>query len=134
MVFNDAWFDGSLVPVGKHNKGFAIDFAVEISGTNAQRPIPNDIHDQGTADEPESMTSGISSVENGSAVSSAEVTDGAIKLANVEKAWVYGTDGKLVKFVAGSPASLSTLGFAAGTYVVKMQHNNVIRSQKVVVK
>ncbi len=134
MVFNDAWFDGSLVPVGKHNKGFAIDFGVEISGTNAQRPVPGDIHDQGTADEPDNLVSGISSVQNGNAVSSAEVTDGAIKFANVEKAWVYGADGKLVKFVTGSPASLSTLGFAAGTYVVKMQHDNVIRSQKVAVK
>ncbi len=134
MVFNDAWFDGSLVPVGKHNKGFAIDFGVEISGTNAQRPVPGDIHDQGTADEPDNLVSGISSVQSGNAVSSAEVTDGAIKFANVEKAWVYGADGKLVKFVTGSPASLSTLGFAAGTYVVKMQHDSVIRSQKVAVK
>ncbi len=134
MVFCDAWFTGSLVPVGKHNKGFSIDFGVEISGSNAQRPIPGDPHDQGTADEPEGLTAGIHSVQNSGSISGAEVTDGAIKFTNVEKAWVYGTDGKLVKYAAGSPASLSTLGYAPGAYVVKMQHNNVIRSQKVVVK
>ena len=133
VVFCDAWFTGSLVPVGKHNKGFAIDFGVEISGNNAQRAIPGDSHDQGTAEEPEGIgTSDGIHAATSNEVSEATVDGDAIIFNNVDKAWVYGVDGRLVSFIKS--ANGTATGLTPGNYVVKMQYKNVVRSQKVSVK
>lgn len=134
VVFSDAWFEGMFLPTGLHAKGFSIDFGVEITGNNPQRDPEPDLHDQGTADEPEGIGSA-SSIEtvNNNGVSSATVTDGFINFTNAEKAWVYTADGRLVNYSINVP-NTSTQGYVPGTYVVKMLHNNVIRSQKVVIK
>lgn len=42
--------------------------------------------------------------------------------------------GRVVKFVNDGAESVSIADFANGVYVVKMEYNNVIRSQKVVKK
>lgn len=134
IVFSDAWFAGEFLPVGLHNKGFSMDFGVEISGDNAQRPAPADIHDQGTADEPEFLDgnlTGISTVKGGA--SKVSVVDGQLNFQNVDKAWIYDANGALVKYLA-TPANVSTSSLAAGVYLIKMQCGHVFRSQKVAVK
>lgn len=133
IVFSDAWFEGMFLPTGLHAKGFTIDFNVEITGNNTPRPLPADNHDQGIADEPDGLngTSGIVNVDNG-AVSETIVDHSTLRFNNVEKAWVYTPDGKLVSFVKDAKNSAASL--FPGSYVVKMQYQNVIRSQKVVIK
>ncbi len=42
-----------FLPTGLHNKGFSMDFGVEISGGNPSLRVSVDIHYQGDADEPE---------------------------------------------------------------------------------
>lgn len=133
IVFSDAWFEGMFQPTGLHAKGFTIDFNVEIVGDNAQRPTPPDAHDQGVAEQPDGLngsTEGISQTETGRPAISVE--GGVVRFVNVDKAWIYATDGKLVRFVQNANASAT--GLFPGTYVVKMQSANVIRSQKLVVK
>ncbi len=136
IVFSDAWFAGMFNPVGYHAKGFTIDFSVEIQGTNPGRVVI-DTTDKGEADLPEGFEAGtetgVSGVED-AAVSEAVVAGDVINLNNVEKAWIYTADGRLVEFVKGNPTQVNAAQYAAGTYIVKMQYNNVIRSAKVVIK
>lgn len=143
MVFSDAWFPHPG-PTGGTQKGFSIDFPVEISGTNPGRePAVGyaDFRDQGVADEPEGLTvSGIENVvnENGglSTVSTMypTVTSDMIYFNNVEKAWIYTADGQFVKFLNDNPESANVSDLTAGIYVVKMQNGQVVRSQKLVKK
>lgn len=137
IVFSDAWFGGSFVPVGKFNKGYSIDFNVEISGTNPGR-VAKDTRDEGEAEEPILLeggnVNGISNATVNNGASTLNYDNGVINFNNVEEATVYTVDGKFVKYVKNNPASLSTAGFAPGVYLVKMQSNHVIRSQKVVIK
>ncbi len=143
MVFSDAWFVHPG-PTGGTNKGFSIDFPVEVSGTNPGRePAASyaDSRDQGIADEPEmNEVSGIENVvnENGglSAVSSMypTVTSDMIYFNNVEKAWIYTADGQFVKFLKNNPESANVSDLSAGVYVVKMQNGRVIRNQKMIKK
>lgn len=134
IVFSDAWFAGMFLPTGYTAKGFSIDFGVEISGNNPQRQTEADTHDQGVADEPDGLgkSESIETVTN-NGVSSASVSNGLINFSNVEKAWVYTADGRLVNYSVGVP-NTSTQGYVPGTYLVRMMNNNVIRTQKVVVK
>jgi len=55
--------------------------------------------------------------------------DGILSFSNVEKAWIYTTDGKLLRFVK-NPNRLS-LNAPRGTYIIKMQNGNVLRTRKV---
>ncbi len=132
IVFSDAWFAGMFLPTGLHAKGFSMDFGAEIQGSNPGR-VASDTRDQGEADEPEGLGNDTStSVEEvAGEVSAAVAGEGVINLSNVEKAWVYTADGKLVKFVNGNPTQVDA---AAGVYLVKMQNGNVIRSAKIVVE
>lgn len=134
IVFSDAWFAGMFNPVGYHAKGFTIDFSVEIQGSNPGRVVI-DTTDQGEAELPEGYGVGtnINDVED-SEISSAVVDGDVIRFNNVEKAWIYTADGRLVEFAAGNPSQVSAAQYAAGVYLVKMQYNNVIRSAKVVIK
>ena len=134
IVFSDAWFAGMFNPVGYHAKGFTIDFSVEIQGSNPGRVVI-DTTDDGEAELPEGFGVGtnINDVED-SEVSSAVVDGDVIRFNNVEKAWVYTADGRLVEFVAGNPSQVSTAQYPAGVYLVKMQYNNVIRSEKIIIK
>lgn len=139
IVFSDAWFPHPG-PTGGTSKGFSIDFPVEVSGTNPGRePAASytEFRDQGVADEPEmNEESGIENVvnENGgiSTVSSMypTVTSDMIYFNNVEKAWIYTTDGQLVKFLNNNPESANVSDLSSAVYVVKMQNGQVVRSQK----
>ena len=130
IVFSDAWFAGMFLPTGLHAKGFSMDFSAEIQGTNPGR-VAADTRDQGEADEPEGLGVETSVEEVAGEVSAAVAGEGVINLSNVDKAWVYSADGKLVKFVSGNPTQVDA---AAGIYLVKMQSGNIIRSAKVVVE
>lgn len=132
IVFSDAWF-AHPGPTGYTSKGFSIDFGLDITGTNEQRPAPVDTHDQGVADEPDGIHGPATGIENTSVSSASNVSveNGSLVFANVEKAWVYTVDGKLVNYFAQAP---TTAQLAPGTYIVKMESARVIRSRKVVVK
>lgn len=139
VVFSDAWF-AHPGPCGQTAKGFSIDFAVEISGDNPQRPVAPDLHDQGEADEPDRVRDedpttppvGVEEVVTNAGFSTfwLDAAGNTIFFKDVEKAWVYTSTGQLVKYVAGNPESLNVAELTAGIYIVKMEYNNVIRSQK----
>lgn len=132
IVFSDAWF-AHPGPTGFTSKGFSIDFGLDISGTNEQRPAPVDTHDQGTAEEPENIhgATNINVAENVGGVSTVTADGKTLVFTNVDKAWVYTVDGKFVSYIAKAS---STAELVPGAYVVKMQSGNVIRSSKVIVK
>lgn len=132
IVFSDAWFAGSFIPSGYHNKGFSMDFGVEIVGENEPRPLPVDTHDQGIAEEPEGLDQTPEGINNvNSEVSSFYVADNVINFINVDKAWIYSVDGGLVKYLT-NPDKYSVADFANGAYIVRMQYGKVIRSGKFV--
>ena len=134
IVFSDAWFAGMFNPVGQHAKGFTIDFNVEITGSNPGRVVV-DTRDQGVADEPEGLVGvpdGIQTVEGG--ISQAVLDGSNLNLQNVEKAWIYNAEGKFIQFVQGGAQTIDVAGYVPGTYVVKMQNGQIIRSTKFVVK
>jgi len=135
LVFCDAWFQGGLTPTGKFNKGFAIDFKVTITGSNAARGAKADTHDKGVADEPELLEGGSTNIisANVGGASQLTVVGGKVVFENVERAWVFSTDGQTVKSLV-SPKSFNTNELPAGVYLVKMQNNNVIRTQKITIK
>ena len=132
IVFTDAWA-AHPGPVGLTSKGFTIDLGVEITGDNEERQPTVSPVDEGVADEPENLngTDGISVNTMGEA-SDAVLSDGEINFSHVEKAWIYTTDGQLVRFVQ-NPTTVAA-DFAPGLYIVKMQNKNVIRTRKITVK
>ena len=133
IVFSDAWFKGSLLPTGKFNKGFAIDFGVEITGNNPERPTPKSTRDEGKAEQPEGLSSSTSITSFAGEASALVQTSKDLKFSNVEKAWIFGVDGSLVK-VLDNPQQYEIKSLPKGIYLVKMLNNNVIRTQKVVIK
>ena len=135
LVFCDAWYRGGLTPTGKFNKGFAIDFKVTITGSNAARRAKADTHDKGVADEPELLEGGSTNIisANVGGASQLTVVGGKVVFENVERAWVFSTDGQTVKSLV-NPKSFNTNELPAGVYLVKMQNNNVIRTQKITIK
>ena len=133
IVFSDAWFAGSLLPTGKFNKGFAIDFGVEITGNNPERPTPKSTRDEGKADQPEGLSASTSITSFAGEASALVQTSKDLKFSNVEKAWIFGVDGSLVK-VLDNPQQYEIKSLPKGIYLVKMLNNNVIRTQKVVIK
>ena len=135
LVFCDAWFQGGLTPTGKFNKGFAIDFKVTITGSNAARGAKADTHDQGVADEPELLEGGSTNIASANVGGASQLTvvGGKVVFENVERAWVFSTDGQTVKSLV-NPKSFNTNELPAGVYLVKMQNNNVIRTQKITIK
>ena len=133
IVFSDAWFAGSLLPTGKFNKGFAIDFGVEITGNNPQRETPKSTRDEGKAEQPEGLSASTSITSFAGEASALVQTSKDLKFSNVEKAWIFGVDGSLVK-VLDNPQQYEIKSLPKGIYLVKMLNNNVIRTQKVVIK
>ena len=133
IVFSDAWFPGSLLPTGKFNKGFAIDFTVKITGNNPERPTPKSTRDEGKAEQPEGLSSSTSITSFAGEASALVQTSKDLKFSNVEKAWIFGVDGSLVK-VLDNPQQYEIKSLPKGIYLVKMLNNNVIRTQKVVIK
>ena len=133
IVFSDAWFPGALLPTGKFNKGFAIDFAVNITGNNAERPTPKSSRDEGKAEQPEGLSTSTSITSFAGEASTLVQTSKDLKFSNVEKAWIFGVEGSLVK-VLDNPQQYEIKSLPKGIYLVKMLNNNVIRTQKVVIK
>ena len=131
IVFTDAWA-AHPGPVGLTAKGFTIDLGLEISGTNEERQPTVSPVDEGVADEPENLIAdGIRVAKGG--VSKAILSGKSIRFDNAEKAWIYTSDGRLVRFIK-NPTTFSTDALASGLYIVKMQEKNVIRSQKLTIK
>ncbi len=136
IVFADAWFGGTFLPTGLTAKGFTIDFDVEIQGEkNGQRQYVDTQHDQGIADQPEGLsgTDGVDNTVFAGGVSNVTVNGNDILFTNVEKAWIYTVDGKMVQYLT-NPTSLSRNELQDGVYLVKMQNKNVIRTEKLVIK
>lgn len=136
IVFADAWFGGTFLPTGLTAKGFTIDFDVEIQGEkNGQRTYVDTQHDQGVADQPEGLsgTDGVDNTVFAGGVSNVTVNGNDILFTNVEKAWIYTVDGKMVQYLT-NPTSLSRNELQDGVYLVKMQNKNVIRTEKLVIK
>lgn len=136
IVFADAWFVGTFLPTGLTAKGFTIDFDVEIQGEkNGQRQYVDTQHDQGIADQPEGLsgTDGVDNTVFAGGVSNVTVNGNDILFTNVEKAWIYTVDGKMVQYLT-NPTSLSRNELQDGVYLVKMQNKNVIRTEKLVIK
>lgn len=136
IVFADAWFGGTFLPTGLTAKGFTIDFDVEIQGKkDGQRQFVDTQHDQGIAEEPEGLngTTGVDNTVYAGGVSNVTVNGNDILFTNVEKAWIYTVDGKMVQYLT-SPTSVSRNELQDGVYLVKMQNKNVIRTEKLVIK
>lgn len=136
IVFADAWYGGTFLPTGLTSKGFTIDFDVEIKGeTRGQRTYEDTQHDQGVADQPEGLsgTDGVDNTVFAGGVSNVTVNGNDILFTNVEKAWIYTVDGKMVQYLT-NPTSLSRNELQDGVYLVKMQNKNVIRTEKLVIK
>lgn len=132
IVFSDAWFKGALKPTGKFNKGCAIDFKVVITGNNKERAIPVDTRDQGEADQPENLTA--TSVTNYAVeASSVTLNNKQLNFANADKVWIFSADGTLVEALT-RPTFYNVASLPQGVYLVKMQSNNVIRTQKITIK
>ena len=136
IVFADAWFGGTFLPTGLTAKGFTIDFDVEIQGKkDGQRQYVDTQHDQGVAEQPEGLneTTGVDNTVFAGGVSNVTVNGNDILFTNVEKAWIYTVDGKMVQYLT-NPTSVSRNELQEGVYLVKMQNKNVIRTEKLVVK
>jgi len=130
IVFTDAWA-AHPGPVGLTAKGFSIDFGLEITGDNEDRSVAKASVDEGIADEPEGLQTQ-TAVLGTPAAADVTLQGGKFQFNNVEKAWIYTADGRFVRFLH-SPKNLPAR-FAAGTYIVKMQTGNVVRSRKFNVK
>ena len=132
FVFSDAWFPHPA-PVGLTTKGFTIDIGLEISGNNPQRQPPVPVYDEGVADEPEGLNGGDDAVRSvAPQPSDISLKDGILQFYSVEKAWIYTTDGRLVRHLQ-HPTQLP-VNFASGTYIIKLQDHNVLRTRKVTLK
>ncbi len=135
LVYSDAWFPHPG-PTGMTTKGFAIDLPIEISGTNPSRQAAADTHDQGVAEQPYGFNgeeTAIHTVQAGG-VSKAISEEGLIRFENTDKAWVVNAEGKLMKYATGGVESLSTKGYAPGTYLIRMQSGPVVRTQKLIIR
>ena len=134
IVTAHPWFPHSG-PTGGMPAGYALDVPVIISGNNAARAETINIHDAGVADEPDAIDPVIDAVtEIGAEVSHATLEGNELALTNVDKMWIYASDGRLVRYAATAPAAVSLKGFAPGVYVVRMQCGNIVRSQQICVK
>ena len=131
IVFSDAWFEGALQPKGKFNKGFAIDFGVEITGDNASRKAGSDTWDEGIADEPDMShtTTAIETVEQN--VGRVLVHDNKINFEGAKHAYIYTQDGALVVSLS-HPTVYNIASLPAGTYIVKVENNKGSFTQKIV--
>ena len=80
-----------------------------------------------------SGTDGVDNTVFADGVSNVTVNGNDILFTNVEKAWIYTVDGKMVQYLT-NPTSLSRNELQDGVYLVKMQNKNVIRTEKLVIK
>ena len=130
IVFSDAWFEGALQPVGKFNKGFAIDFGVEITGDNASRGAAEGNWDQGIAEQPEGLDQTNAITQTAASGSSVRQEGENLLFTNVDRAWLFTADGMLIQTLE-RPSAYSLKGQTKGVYLLKMQSGNVIRVKKI---
>jgi endo-beta-N-acetylglucosaminidase D len=131
LVFSDAWFPHPG-PAGCNAKGCSLDFPMEISGTNAPRQAV-DTHDTGVADDPlAGGGSGIVVQPASPDVSTVTYENGNLHFRNVQKAWIFTSDGKLAGFMQGNVTTFHAALLPHGTYLIRMQNGSVLRSTKVV--
>lgn len=133
IVFSDAWFEGALQPVGKFNKGFAIDLGVMIEGTNTSRSDKSGNWDEGQADQPEGLDITNSITNAAAEVSTLQVDGRSMTFAHVEQAWIFAVDGTLVTTLH-KPSSFDASVLPKGVYLVKMKNKNVVRVEKITMK
>lgn len=139
IVGSDAWTPHPGA-TGGTVKGYSIDFPVEITGTNpgrGQAETYKDRRDEGDPEEPEFIDNGFADIEDvvGDATFASVAVEGKVAyFTNVEKAWFYDVNGRVVKFVNDGSDSVSVSDLTPGVYIVKMLHKQVVRSAKVVVK
>ncbi|MDE6489702.1 MAG: T9SS type A sorting domain-containing protein [Muribaculaceae bacterium] len=139
IVACDAWFGGGLNASGGFNKGYALDIPVKIIGDNTPRepqPCYLNYRDAGDA---EGSTSGVEDVVINNANTSnmsfyPAVTSDNVTFVNVDKAWIYNTNGQMVKHVANADGTVSVSNLATGVYIVRMQNGQVVRSGKLIKK
>ena len=129
LVFSDAWF-AHPGAAGAHNKGFAIDFPMEITGDNESRKPAVDTHDQGISDQPIGFDKPDVIINAKEGASEFSVNNGQIDFKNVDKVWIYTTDGRLVNFQTNNVKSVPTEGLS-GTYLIRMQSGQVMRTRKI---
>lgn len=130
LVFSDAWFSHPG-PTGKTNKGFSIDVDVKIVGTNAkERAIPEDLHDQGIAEEPENMEMATNISTPLQQVQKIRTEDGTLHFENMQEAWIYTAEGHFVQHLI-HPKQLRTSSLHPGVYLIKMKTGNIIRTTKI---
>ena len=130
IVFSDAWFEGALQPVGKFNKGFAIDFGVEITGDNASRGAAEGNWDQGIAEQPDGLDQTNAITQTAASGSSVRQEGETLLFTNVDRAWLFTADGMLIQTLE-RPSTYSLKGQTKGVYLLKMQSGNVIRVKKI---
>lgn len=135
IVFSDAWFTHPG-PCGLTAKGFSIDFTVNIIGDN-DPIIAVDKHDQGIADEPDKVRDEIGTGIDDDIVLPSSIStfypnpvDTYVYFENVEQAWIYTLDGKLVMKIDECDNTVNLSSLKQGVYIVKMLNNNVVRSSK----
>ena len=133
IVFSDAWFEGALQPVGKFNKGFAIDLGVMIEGTNTSRSDKSGNWDEGQADQPEGLDITNSITNAAAEVSTLQMDGRSMTFAHVEQAWIFAVDGTLVTTLH-KPSSFDASVLPKGVYLVKMKNKNVVRVEKITMK
>lgn len=131
LVFSDAWFPHPGA-TGATNKGFSIDFPVEISGTNPERQPAVDTHDTGVSDIPEGIGGSTDIVSAKSGVSQVAVEGTTLNFQNTDKVWIFSADGVLVKYVNGGVSSINAENFGKGIFLIRMQNGQVMRTTKVV--
>ena len=131
IVYSDAWFAGAFGPTGNTNKGYTLDIPVVIEGTNPNQRGYVDMHDTGTPQEPEGIGTSVNNLKASGDVADVTAMGGVLYFVNTDKAWVYAADGRLMKELS-APTTVSARAFAAGAYIVKMKHGNVVTTKKIV--
>ena len=136
LVFNNNFY-AHPGPSGLHVGGFAIDFPLEISGTNVPRDAKADLRDEGVADEPLGLSHedvvGIA-LPTTEGASHAVAEDGTLRLDNVDRAWIYDAEGRFVRLVdadASAEMCRKVEDLTPGVYVVRMQRGAIVRTAKV---
>lgn len=135
VVFSDAWFPHPG-PCGLTAKGFSIDFTLNITGTNPP-VVAEDTRDQGTADEPDKIHDGETSVDeltdsklNGASYFFPNPVENIVNFRNTQQVWIYSINGKLMFTQKGNLDNVNLNSFDSGVYMVKMLNNNVVRTEK----
>ena len=103
---------------------------MEITGDNESRKPAVDTHDQGISDQPIGFDKPDVIINAKEGASEFAVNNGQIDFKNVDKVWIYTTDGRLVNFQTNNVKSVPTEGLS-GTYLIRMQSGQVMRTRKI---